>query len=176
METGPVERPLILERFPEHARLIGLIIAAWNTTENTLVNLLAFSLHADAKIVAPMLYAIQMPRARLQAIEAGLLELYTGPTQGQEMKALLDEARAVLDRRNFFAHAVYGAPDDAKNPVVVSMKDVDAVSQVQSISELNKELARAKALMAHVVDLWTSRSLPELRTMPAPPEGGQHHL
>ena len=57
-----------LSNFPDHARLIGLILNEWNLVEHTLINLLAAVLHAERAPVQRMLKVMRTSRARLDAI------------------------------------------------------------------------------------------------------------
>ena len=101
--------PAIIEQYPEHARLIGSIIAEWSRIEHNLVLLLAATLETDAAIIRPMIYATESSRGRLQALRAAFEVKMRGNARVLgEMQKMLDEVGAVLTQRNKFAHALYG--------------------------------------------------------------------
>src|SRR5262245_17223597 len=84
-----------LEEFPEHAQLISYIIAEWSQIEHKLAIWLGLRLSADNQIIAPMVFALETSRARLDLIAAGLRHLMP-PSARNKLDAVLLKAQQAL--------------------------------------------------------------------------------
>ena len=98
----------IIEDYPEHARMIGCIVAEWSQIEYRIIFWLSLSLGANNTMIMPMIYAIEASRARLDATSAAFLEVVKEEPARSELVAILEEAKSLLNQRNKFAHALYG--------------------------------------------------------------------
>src|SRR4051794_40303948 len=83
--------PTLMEGFPEHAKLIGYIIAEWSQIEYKMAALVAISLQVPFTSIANMIYALESPGARLDVMRAGLSHIHREPGLS-EVTALLTEA------------------------------------------------------------------------------------
>ena len=134
-----------LSNFPDHARLIGLILNEWNLVEHTLINLLAAVLHAERAPVQRMLKVMRTSRARLDAIEAanqGYLHFLFAP---EELQDILDESRACLTRRNRYAHAHYYSRD-GKRLLMVDVSEESDSDQRTNLNPSEHPKTRSKGL------------------------------
>ncbi|MEX2153050.1 MAG: hypothetical protein WD825_06895 [Gemmatimonadaceae bacterium] len=105
-ETGSA-----LDPYPEHARLIGLIIADWNKVEARFALLLmrAVGLRSQlgAKLIRPMAYAIASNSGRLGAMKAIAATAIPADRHRRQLLGLFSEAEKVLRLRNAVAHGIY---------------------------------------------------------------------
>lgn len=100
--------PGMLEHFPEHARIIGCLIAEWTHVEYRLILMLALASHAPNDVVMPMLYAVQSSKGRLEAMQAAYLRIIPDEPRRTQIMEVLDRARSLLTMRDKYAHALYG--------------------------------------------------------------------
>lgn len=108
--------PTVMDKFPEHARLIGCIVAEWTQVEHKMVVLLCSMMQGDdSKAARAMLYALSTSLGRVQLIQAALAEL-SGDSEAARatIKEISDEATYQLGKRNDLAHALFGVTDDGK--------------------------------------------------------------
>jgi hypothetical protein len=111
----------VLERYPEHAKHIACIIAAWTNIEYKLVLTLSQALQSDVNVVTPMLYAIQSSRGRLSAIDAAFAAIDMDESRRATIQSVIKDADSVLRARDKFAHALYGwaaAGDSQRGPMI----------------------------------------------------------
>jgi hypothetical protein len=159
----------VLREFPEEAQLIAQIISEWNVVEFEFVNLLSTMLRAPAPIISPMVFAIANNRGRLDVMEAALVRLADGE-ELPKLVALLKEARAVLDRRNSYTHAVYvsSTTPRRKQLQAMSFKALHA-NKPDRIAihrkELAKDVARTTALIDELRFGWLNKVF-----APTPPQ------
>lgn len=144
-----------LNNFPDHARVIGLILNEWNLVEHTLINLLAAALNAEREPVRRMLKIMRTSRARLDAIEAanqGHLHFLFDYT---DMQDILDESRACLARRNRYAHAHYYSLNGKQLLMVDASEDSNsrAIERVLPLNELTSTHQDIRALAQRIWEL-----------------------
>ena len=111
-----------LEQFPEHAKLVGFIVAEWTQIEFALANYLSLVAYENSWMIVRMIYAIESSGARLNAITTALALVASYPkTKRLTVPVITDlmaDARQLLAMRNKYAHALYGI-DEASNQLVI---------------------------------------------------------
>src|SRR5262245_29794224 len=101
--------PTFLEDYPEHARLIGCLIAEWTAIEYKLMWLASFRMGVNARVVQPMIYGIDSSNARLESLRGAFMAIHNkSEAMRSEMEATLSESKQLLTQRNKYAHAIYG--------------------------------------------------------------------
>ena len=100
--------PMLIEGFPDHLRLIGLIVVAWSDVEYKLVSLFALTLRIPMETARAAFYAIESSGARLDVLRATLPTAIDDDNSRTEVIDLLHEAQSLLAQRNKFAHSIYG--------------------------------------------------------------------
>jgi len=151
--VGPV-----LEDYPEHAKLIGIIVTSWNDIEHALVMLLALCMGQQFLLIHPMVYALRNSVARLDIMEPTLLELFKQQKlDTKELASILAEARKVAKARNMYAHAVYGASDTLRIldlqegiPAIFTQQDKNRPLKIE---ELTDALQRSISLSHRIATL-----------------------
>jgi hypothetical protein len=133
----------IIEGYPDHARIIGYIIAEWTQVEFKLIMWLAFCLRLDRMIIKPMLYAIETSRGRLEAMTSAFLVLFKEEPERSEVLAILTEAKSLLNQRNKFAHAAYAKSSTGELAIVKPRTD-EAVEL--PVHDLRHQFERMRAL------------------------------
>jgi hypothetical protein len=141
--------PSALELFPEHAKLIGLIIGEAAAVEQGLVTLLALTLRADANVVYPMLYATTSSKGRLDAMRAAFRQLLAGTAALEAIEEILDKADRLLHKRNEYAHAHFAVSEDKALLMLLRLKHVgtdNPVGRPLAISELRDVYGRKREI------------------------------
>ncbi len=154
--------PAIIERFPEHARLIGFFIAEWSQVEHNLVLIFAICLEAPSPVVRPMLYAIESSGARLEAMIAALKQLFAEDAETRELLVeLFDQAKSLLHQRNKFAHSLYGVSATGEMAILGIRKQTasdlplhDLQDQFNRIRRLSH---RSSQMLAVALGRWKDR-------------------
>jgi hypothetical protein len=113
--------PTAMERFPEHARLIGCFIAEWSVAEHWLALWLGLQLSDDAAIIRPMIYAIESSRARVDAMAAAMDQLFARDQRARlKVAEVFKEALQLLTLRNRYAHGYFGDDPDSGELAITS--------------------------------------------------------
>jgi hypothetical protein len=99
--------PALIEAFPEHARMIGYIVAEWSQVEYKTAALVAIALRVPFQVIADMVYALESGGARMDVMRGALSHLNEEPARS-EVEALFTEADSLRHQRNKFAHGLYG--------------------------------------------------------------------
>jgi hypothetical protein len=167
----PTEKPETwLERFPEHARYIGMLIGEWSILENKLAVLTALYVSKSASVILPMIYAVESSHARLESMRGALsVVLANHPKLHAETEKLFDVARGMLTQRNKYAHALYGRNRLTGDLIKVGTRG-DPTEDVP-LHVLKHQFERMKA-HAHAVGVVCAVALHErklLLRLPAPP-------
>lgn len=156
--------------FPEHARLLGCIVAETSSIEFALVNLLARSLNTTEDIIFPMVYAIASTRARLDAMAAVFTRVVKGEARLEEIREMLKEADTLLRLRNNYAHALFVGDREGRVPFVTMVTKLGAEaarSRRLEVAELERDLVRMRALSERVYRLTTEIVFETVPTVPA---------
>jgi len=181
--------PLVIEVFPDHLRLIGLIIAAWSEVEYKLIGLLAIELRASMDTVTAMIYALESSGARLEVIAAAFTTLAEDESARIEAAATITEAQSLLRQRNKFAHALYGESSKGEMAILSLQKGTavelplhDLKHQFERMKQLSYRVGRELSIRAglfqeqlseqHGSDVLRSieSSLGGVRAHPSPPK------
>jgi hypothetical protein len=167
ISQGP-ERGTALERFPEHARLIGCIIAEWTVIESELISLLAVMSEVQRDVVSGMLTAIQSSSARLTAMEVGFARLLGSRPEASELAALLKETRGLLLQRDRYAHALFAwrQPDESTPEILVVIGRGSRPGYDLPLHDLEHQFKRFKSVGGRVGTMvheaaWRGRALPK---------------
>lgn len=153
----------VLYRHPEHARLIGELIAQWSEVEMRLSFFL--TLWVDSPIIRPMVYAIESSGARIEAMRAAMLSLEHENTEAQEeINELMDDVKQLLRQRNKYAHSYYRGMRDGTLDMV-SLKDHTATKL--PLHDIKHQCRAMRRMVLRV------QQLIEARLVTRPPEPGE---
>lgn len=111
--------PLALTLRPAHATQIAKVFACWSDSDALLANSTAQFLKADYEIVSAMLQALSSAEARRDVILAAAKESLS-PEDYLLFRAVLNVTRASRNRRNEFAHHLWGVSDDLLDAVLLA--------------------------------------------------------
>lgn len=158
----------IIERYPEHARLIGSVITEWTQAEHNLIRLLSSVMQADEEIILPMLYAIESSRTRLDVLTAAFRVLMRDDAAAwEDMDSALADAGKLLTQRNKYAHAFY-AITTQDELAMMGLKRDEII--VLPLHDLMHQFERMRALSQRIsVTLAYALGLAEAPP-PTPPE------
>ena len=136
--------PNILDDFPEHARLIGCILAEWTQAEHKLVVALgAFIPGRGAYAIRSMLYTLTTSRPRLQLIQAGLAEITSpSPETKAALQDIAEEAEALLHLRNDLAHALFARATKNRLATFSYKRGQSTVVTVEQLKETYGRMTR----------------------------------
>lgn len=155
VDSHGVNDPMLIEAYPHHVRLIGLIICAWSEIEYKLIGLLAIDLKVPMETIGMMVYAVESSGARLEILRAAFARLHKDETKRTEMIALIEEAQSLLLQRNKFAHSLYGHSEFGEMAIVSIRKDLaadlplhDLKHQFERMRNLNFRVGREWSLRA----------------------------
>lgn len=137
--------PAVIELMPEHARLIGFLVAEWTQIEYKLTMYLALCLHAEARYIQPMIYAIESSKARINAVGAALRELVDNEPGRLWVEHTLTEAEKLLQQRNKYAHGMYGVDATSGECTLIGMGG-RRETKLAPLHDLEHQFERMKAL------------------------------
>ncbi len=149
-----------LAEHPDHARMLGMLVASWNALESYWAGVVTVVCNADGHIIHAMLYALESPRARLHAIRAALELLVDDEVELAEIASAMDETEKVLTKRNNLAHARYMAAEDGSLRIV-RLKEfhlaLEKINRQLPLKELEAAFERSRHLEERVVKLLSDR-------------------
>jgi hypothetical protein len=126
-ELPKSKKPLVsdLEEFPEHARLIGLIVAEAAAFEHGLIKMLALTIGQREMAIYPIIYAIHSGNGRLEAMARGFERMEPDKDRLALIHIAIERAKDLLPKRNKYAHGLYesgmyGFPE-SKIPGVIGL-------------------------------------------------------
>jgi len=165
--------PRILDEYPDHARLIGLIIAEWAHIEWRLVFTLQNYFEDDALAVESMLFTVESSRARLQVLQIGFAHVLSQDVLPRA-ELLIKRAGEILKLRNRYAHAIYGKDNDSKELAIVTRgRKIHTVNI--PLHELKHHLEQMRAL-SHDIGVMMLDTMPPPLPIPHELVSAPRHL
>ncbi|WP_340647666.1 hypothetical protein [Phenylobacterium sp.] len=142
-----------LEDRPDHARVIGQIVAISGRIESRLGSLLAIMTGGLTHVTIPMFLAVRSADAQRSMLQAAAQHAL-GPDDLERFTAIMDDWRGRYGERNKIVHNIWGHSDDhPKLAIRIAAEDFAEIWKTSAFLT-NPEVAERAAITLR--DLWKS--------------------
>lgn len=161
-----------LTDYPDHLRLIGLIVTDWASLEGRL-SMTLWELVGSPNHGSTIFYTLGNAKARIDVVRSLALGLPDSNAK-EEVLATLEQIKKLAAQRNIIAHGQWGVPSNEKkreNPFVIiqtpAKKDRDwqHIYRVNELQEIADKIADVEQRLARITEV--------LRLKRTPPSEGE---